>query len=271
MSLTAILRSAEGRDFFSEKIRNPGIEPEPETRVPPEAESPQRVGMAFDYALRAGLEARYDAVERRTVAETAINELNDRAVMGDVGVDVHKVEKQLQDSLQVLSSVTDAETLPRDAARACYRLAGMEVFHRSRYTDQVNQAVTDTEIEELQSLFELVPWERFEPADHLYLNPTFGEASKLVRGADADLVVDDIVVEIKTAKRQRPRIKTFRQLGSYAMFARQYGLNGQSSPVPTSQLGIYFSRAGELRMWSFDEVVEDGAPHEIMKFLTDFY
>ena len=37
-------------------------------------------------------------------------------------------------------------------------------------------------------------------SEKCYLNPTFGDASNLVGGADADIILDDMLIDIKTTK-----------------------------------------------------------------------
>lgn len=75
MSLTNYLNKSETRSFLKDKIHNPGIDPEPETDVPPKSSSAKRIGTPFDFALRAGLSGRYESITRPIVAESAVNML----------------------------------------------------------------------------------------------------------------------------------------------------------------------------------------------------
>lgn len=49
-------------------------------------------------------------------------------------------------------------------------------------------------------LVRAVPREMLVARQRATLNPTFGEASALVGGADADFVIDHTLVDIKTTK-----------------------------------------------------------------------
>lgn len=271
MSLTSIINTSAARKYLKDKIHNPGIDPEPDTVVTPEAESPHRVGMAFDYALRAGLEARFNAVTRRSIAEAGLLTLrvltrgeNDHP---HISTAKHRVER----ASTLLANLGTRQALPVQTARACYHLAGMDVVFRARQIDQVDRKVTGQEIRELQKLYELIPWEDFEPNEHLYLNPTFGKASHAVGGADADVVIDNMVVELKTIKRQRPKISMFRQLVGYALFAQRYGMNREGMQADVDRVAIYFSRAGELRTWPLSEILDLHAADKVVEYLMSFH
>lgn len=271
MSLSGIINTAEARSYLKEKIHNPGIDPEPETLVPPRAESPPRVGTAFDYALRAGLEARFEAVTRRPIAEVGLSMLRilnrGKQKKGDLG----NVEERVERATRLLTELGTGSELPVATASACYYLAGMDVVYRAGQTDQVGREATEHEVHELQDLYEIVPWKEFKPEKRLYLNPTFGEASSAVGGADADVVIDNTIVELKTIKRQRPRIRMFRQLAGYALFAQRYGLNREGIGITVNHVAIYFSRAGVLRRWRLSEVIEEGAEDEVIDYFINFY
>lgn len=270
MSLTSIINTPETRSFLKDKIHNPGIDPEPETLIPPEAASPRRVGMAFDYALRGGLEARFDAATRGTVAESGLAVLQMLGSSDGEDCDLDEATERLERAMARLGDLGTEQELSDSAVRGCYHLADLETVYRAKRTDDVGREVTDREVQELRGLYEIIPWDVFEPNERLYLNPTFGEASRAVGGADADVVVDDTIVDLKTIKRQRPKIKMFRQLVGYALFAQRFGLNREGEGVEVDRVAIYFSRAGELRTWPLSEVLEAGTEDAVVEYFLDF-
>ncbi|PHS20915.1 MAG: hypothetical protein COA85_13675 [Robiginitomaculum sp.] len=97
---------------------------------------------------------------------------------------------------------------------------------------------------ELIAMLELFdPIEVFQPKKHVYLNPEFVFANK-VSGADADLIVDDRLIEIKTNKRLVLTKSTLLQLVGYVVLHDLAGIK-MSDGVhhePLSSVGIYFAR-----------------------------
>jgi hypothetical protein len=74
------------------------------------------------------------------------------------------------------------------------------------------------------------------------LNPTFGEASHLVGGADIDLVIDDVMFEIKTTQKLELTRDYFNQLMGYYILYRIGGIDGMHPQHKITRLGIYHSR-----------------------------
>jgi hypothetical protein len=74
------------------------------------------------------------------------------------------------------------------------------------------------------------------------MNPTFGDSSKDIGGADADIIIDDTIIDIKTTKYSKFEKEYFRQLiGYYLLNVRECNKYGK-----INNLGIYFSRYGLL-------------------------
>jgi len=65
---------------------------------------------------------------------------------------------------------------------------------------------------ELLGLLDLVPWDTFLDRGPVFVNPHFGRGSKRLGGADADLVLGDAMVDIKTSARCSIGIEDVRQL-----------------------------------------------------------
>lgn len=97
---------------------------------------------------------------------------------------------------------------------------------------------------ELIAMLELFdPVEIFQPKKHVYLNPEFVIADK-VGGADADLIVDDRLIEIKTNTKLNVTKSTLLQLAGYVVLHDLAGIK-MSDGVhhePLSSVGIYFAR-----------------------------
>lgn len=264
MSLTSILRSPTTKAFLKGKVRNPGLRPYPEVLVPPGTGSPQRMGIACDYAVRAGLRERFSATANVMAQKILLEFLatEDEQLIG--------LSDRLVVALEAYKSVEVADGgLRQDAAAACLVFATFEAMHRSGWGDWagLNLEVAPAEVSELQELYALVPWDRFRPDEALLLNPEFGEGSMAVGGADADLLVDDTVIEIKTRAKQALNLDTVRQLVAYALLANRFGPDGSSEEVRVEKIGVYLSRAGHLHAVPLDEALKPAYAEEVLDFL----
>jgi hypothetical protein len=135
------------------------------------------------------------------------------------------------------------------------RLAQLEPIFRAGYVDKNIGSVDERDIEDQWNLF--VTLNRFIEeslsfnfkADSVCeLNPVF-KASALVGGADADLIVDRTLIDIKTTKDPAVQREHLNQLIGYYVLAT----SGRDYAIDT--LALYYSRFGELYALSVDDVI----------------
>lgn len=259
MSLSSRLADPRVRTALKGLISNPGLQEQP-ILVERIAESPQRVGTAFDYVLRFGLANRYPATERETVAEVA-------AGMGHVwGKSRQEVAGDLEivaGAIETASAGTVGPRLDPKAAVAALVLAGYTDVYRSKRPEAAEVSPTPEESEELVELFDIVPWSVFEPRRQLYLNPHFGRGSLAVEGADADLVLDGVLIDVKTISKDRVNLGMIRQVVCYALLANRFGLNEEEAPAGITKIGFYLSRSGCLLSTGLAECI-DPAHHDLV-------
>jgi len=97
--------------------------------------------------------------------------------------------------------------------------------------------------------------------DEVYLNPVFGTASQLVKGADADVILDGTLVDVKVTKKSTFKADYWRQLVGYMTLADihatlhkegvyeelEFGDNRDWESLPEiTEFSVYFARHGEL-------------------------
>ena len=106
------------------------------------------------------------------------------------------VERARVDYADFLSSgrITD------ELVESALLLAQVDTIFRAKVVDKNLGDVHKEDIEDLSKLISLIDPQFFEASRLCLLNPTFGEASSLVGGADADLVIDNAIIDIKTTK-----------------------------------------------------------------------
>ncbi len=157
-----------------------------------------------------------------------------------------------------------ATKLPRsledELNRHCVVLALLEEAFRTHYIHDefVNDTsgnadvllgIADTHwIDDMRDL----SWTFYDKYAHLalrqtVLNPTF-EGSRDVGGADADLIIDGTLIEIKCTIKDEIQADWLRQLLGYVLldYSDKLGITG---------LGFYMARQGLLLQWDLDEVL----------------
>ena len=90
--------------------------------------------------------------------------------------------------------------LSDDILRMAILLAKIDPIYRAGYVDQNINVVDNRDIQDLRNLINLVDKNSFIANKMCLLNPTFGKASVLVGGADADIVIDNQIIDFKTTK-----------------------------------------------------------------------
>ena len=101
----------------------------------------------------------------------------------------------------------------------------------------------------------------FRPRHSAYLNPSFGEASALVGGADADIVLDGILIDIKVTKKLEFTRDMYNQLLGY------HALSTREGRIRIERAGIYFARHGILHTLPADEL--DGKAETILGWFQE--
>jgi hypothetical protein len=79
----------------------------------------------------------------------------------------------------------------------------------------------------------------------MLLNPTFGEGSVIVCGADADLIAGDMLLDLKTSKKPDQQTKQLDTILGYYLLARHQRRVDRGFPV-IKRLAIYYARYGYL-------------------------
>ena len=127
---------------------------------------------------------------------------------------------------------------------ASFGLAQLDAFYRTGTA----RALVDMREDDAMDLRGLlgVAWRRFPvPLRSCYLNPDFGEASALVGGADADLIVDGALIDVKTTRNLSFGQEMYNQIVGYYVLSRLGGVNGRDG-ANLSAVGVYFARYGIL-------------------------
>ena len=159
----------------------------------------------------------------------------------------------------------------RIAAKAAFELADLEPIFRTKMVFPFPE-ITESEVDELIALYDLIDFTIFEDSEHVFLNPVFGEGSRKVGGADGDIIVDDMLIDIKTTKHTKFTPEMLRQLVGYSLLANRFGINDEDGNIIINEIkkmAVYFSRSGRLFVMDLDECVNQGDQETVINFILN--
>ena len=141
----------------------------------------------------------------------------------------------------------------KQAAYQAIRLAKLDPINRAGHFDPTFEMAEPFDIDELTELLQIVAWNDILIGDPVILNPTLGCSDLGIR-ADADLIIGDCLVEIKTTEKSKIEVDWLDQLFCYFLLARYKRRAGKDIPEIRS-LWIYFARHGffwkrDVRTWT---------------------
>lgn len=132
-----------------------------------------------------------------------------------------------------------------EIARHAIRLAKIDtIFRAARLDESLFWEPESDDVQELAAMLAIVPFDAWAEST-LILNPTFGEASRKIGGADCDLLAGDLLVDFKTTKEGLVAVQSLDQLLGYYLLTRNERTRNPSFPE-IKRLGLYFARYGFL-------------------------
>jgi hypothetical protein len=128
-------------------------------------------------------------------------------------------------------------------------LAKLDPIYRAAWLDSEFDVIDAADIEDLIELLRIVPFEDLVDKNLIFLNPGFGNSSRLVGGADADLITGSKLLDVKTISANSMNATDLDQILGYFLLTRRERKTNESFPE-IKTLGFYFSRHGHL--WTID-------------------
>jgi hypothetical protein len=244
-------------------------------KVAPRTKRYMLVGTAFDYLLRFEIQRRAPHAKTKTwVAELAPDRiwrqgfylhLPSPAGPGEWGPpdelgppdEMEAAAKGMSDRMRAVvekaraavgtytQSRSPTPPAQADLAGHAIRLAKLDDVFRALRIDPQFEDADPEDVQDLLALLAVVPWSELVHDKVLLLNPTFGESSGLVGGADADLIAGDALVDFKTTKAGEVTAAFLDQLLGYSLLVRHQRRIDPAFPE-IKRLGLYFCRHGHL-------------------------
>ncbi len=125
------------------------------------------------------------------------------------------------------------------------------------------------DVRDLRSLMKLIRPELFPSTRRCLLNPTFGAASRNIGGADADLILDDMLIDIKTTKHSVLSQDHFNQLIGYYALHELSGLKDGRRKSRINRLGIYFARHAYIEVFAVKDVINPDTFPSFLKWFSN--
>jgi hypothetical protein len=270
MSLTNFLKNKDVKEEFARHFPKPRFSLKKDLLAPPRTTHYGLVGTAFDYLLQFYLERlNPGAITKAWIAEWSIKSPSS-PLLTNVVIDIdtgkvsfaetkltRKAQGIIEQAKAIRSAYFSSGEITDEAIACALRLAQLDPICRIGYIDENLGIVHSEDVADLRQLITIVDPAIFRAEELCVLNPTFGEASKLVSGADGDVVIDDLLIDAKTTKNLRLTRDDFNQLIGYYVLARIGGIDNTPHPPTIERVGIYFSRHAELYTIPINSVVDD--------------
>lgn len=253
MSLTTFLANKDIKERLSQEFPKAKFNLKKKILASPITKHYSLVGTAFDYLMRFYLKhINPCAVESSWVAELVVPKVEDNKRL------LKKVVNIISEAKTTYSRYLKSGRMDDELIRSAILLAQLDPIFRADIIDENIGIIDDGDTTDLENLISIVRPEFFKAKKLCILNPTFGIASQLVGGADADILIDNTLIDIKTTKDLKLDRKYFNQIIGYYILFKIGGINDVSPKPEIETLGIYYSRYGELYTISVKDVIDDG-------------
>src|SRR5205085_6754850 len=207
MSLTQILSYPDVAAEFDKYVHVPAAQPQDAPRMvaPPRYhDSYALVGTAFDYCLRFCVAACNQGLvaEQPWVAEIALKLMEQEEELPSE-LSLEQARKGVRRARELYREFLKTKVFTRQLARAALFIAALDKAYRTGPETVVVsylRAPLRYEVDDCMQLVRAMPREMITAKRRAALNPTFGEASKLVHGVDAEFVIGETIIDIKMTK-----------------------------------------------------------------------
>lgn len=279
MSLTSFIKVKQVREKFQETFVLPDFNYQTALLAPPLTENYMLVGTAFDYLLRFYLKRlNPTAITKTWVAEQAVMQIPEtlgwaspysRFGRSWYQKTYDRSQKILDQAKQLYADYLKSGQITKEVIKSTILLAQLDRIYREGRLDRNFGVVDEKDATDLENLIRLIKPEKFAAKNICLLNPTFGHASNLVGGADADLLIDDILIDIKTTKYLKFDRPMLHQLAGYYLLHKIGGIGDTPGKCEVNKLAIYFSRHGELFTFDVKDLMAEDSITQFLNWFKD--
>lgn len=247
MSLTAFLNNPLVRRKIKEYFPRPLIELQGNIKSSPISKSPKLIGTAIDYLIRFNIKCSYPrAKENMWMAEMLAKAMDD-----------DYFNKYIANAKEQYHEFLITHKLSKSLVKSTIDLAKIDITLRSGgyyFPDDLGKYKRD-DIDDLINIIKNIDFKKFDFRKHCVLNPNFGKATRLIGGADADLIIDNKLIDIKNIKKLSITREMLNQIIGYYFLGRIGKVKGISRWSCINEVGFFFPRYDILYTIPIDEFI----------------
>jgi len=261
MSLTDFIKEPGVRDRLNNQFPNQGSRATSSLEADWQTQNYTLVGTAFDYLLRFWLQQNIpECHTRQWVAEDGL-----RVTLALYPEYTEDVQEAIARAEAALDEYLESGEMTRELIESSLDLARVDWVYRSTQPSENLGKYDEADIIDCIRLSEILDKSNALDASVAYLNPVFGVTSNLVGGADADVILDGTLIDVKATSNSSFKTEYWRQLVGYLVLADIHRTFQEEEIVESrdqqglpeiESFGVYFARHGELATVSASEIYE---------------
>lgn len=271
MSLSTILKEENVKRLFSNYIQIPKVKFGSQIKAEPLTKRYGLIGTAFDYLFRFSIEQ----TNKNIIAQNWTAEISAKSEYFGKNSKARKHAFDIIDrALNLKNLYVKNGKITNELLIASINLAYIDTIYRSKKAELADNFIKDSrsidenDIQDLKNLHSILDLKKFKSKSVCALNPTFGDASILVNGADADIFIDETLIDIKTVKNIAITSEYMFQLIGYFLLSKLDKIDEVPKKYTIKNVGIYFSRYGELITFPVEQLLEMKKLDEFKKAFT---
>lgn len=271
MSLSSFLEITDVKERSLKEFQKPPFNPEKELQVKSTTHNNDLIKSSFKYLMRFKLELlNPNIITDPWVADYSL-EMAIISEERDFYNNAAKLVKNARENLSAYKSrnkeSNDNTILYKPLIESAFYLAQIDSYFFNG--SKIIKPPTSGVLNELELLISLVSEKTFLAKNLCRWNPNFGEASRMVGGAETDLIMDDSIIHIEMSEKLNlPRDVFNNLIGDYCL----YKIGGASRIDKQHQiknLGIYFSRYAYLHFIPIKTVLNGKSFQNYLKWFEE--
>jgi len=185
--------------------------------------------------------------------------------------DVHSIaEKQVAEARERYEQYLASGVADTEFFRSIQHIAKLDLVWRAGKLFHDIESSDDQVTEDLQNLLVLLDESKFSNHKHCILNPDLSGAVPAIRNADADVMFDDSIIEIKTTAKNSLAKAVFHQLIGYFILLNVDEKQRYNKVVEVQEIGIYFSRYAEFITFPLRDLIDDQGINLLSEFVKSY-
>ena len=275
MSLTSYLTDPNHQALktkFKTEFPFPGFSIKKDLVAVPLTKNYGIVGTAFDYLLRFYLQYQHQnkcIINDEWVARYGFEGIKN--VWKGKKTELSKLSKRFSEVKRRHKLFLQNGKLSNELIAGTLFLAKLDLYVRSRLIAPDIFIESDLDIQDLRNLYNAINPHDFIADEKCFLNPHFGDGSALVRGADADIILDDTLIDVKVTKNLKIEREYLNQIIGYYILSLIGKINFVHSGKIINNVGIYFARHSLLWKISIESLGDEKKIEEFKNWFISYF